>query len=47
MDDSDIGPYTAKIFNSVSEVDAGFNLCIKGMYNTTYSNVKTVLWSIS
>merc|ERR550539_884600 len=29
VDDSDIGPYTAKIFNSVSEVDAGFNLCIK------------------
>merc|ERR1712226_398925 len=29
VDDSDIGPYTAKIFNSVSEVDTGFNLCIK------------------
>lgn len=30
VDDSDIGPYTAKIFNSVSEVNTGFNLCIKG-----------------
>lgn len=29
VDDSDIGPYTAKIFNSVSEVNTGFNLCIK------------------
>ena len=32
VDDSDIGRYTAKIFNSVSEVETGFNLCIKGMY---------------
>jgi len=29
VDDSDIGRYTAKIFNSVSEVETGFNLCIK------------------